>query len=421
MSVTVLVGAQWGDEGKGKVSCYLARHADLVARFSGGNNAGHTVVIEGKEFKLQLIPSGVFYPDKLVLLGSGMVIDPAGLLDEMEKLQKGGHPCANVRISALAHLVLPYHREIDKIQEQSRGKFSLGTTQKGVGPAYSDKSERIGIRVGDLLDEKRFLERLQFNVEVKKNRFQGLNGHVDVKAIAGSYQEYAKRLKPLIVDTSKLIHDAIAKGKSVLCEGAQGMMLDLDFGTYPYVTSSVTTAGGVTTGLGIPPAAVTDVYAIVKAYTTRVGQGVFPTEDTGSIGQFLQEKGHEFGTVTGRVRRCGWMDGMVLNYGKLINGYTGLVITKLDVLSGLDEVKICEAYRAGGETLTDFPIDSAVFQNSAPVYRTFPGWKEDISNARKMSDLPKTCRAYLSFIEEYTKVPIKYVSVGADRDAMIAA
>lgn len=350
-----------------------------------------------------------------------MVIDPAGLLEEIENLRKEGFACDNIRISPLAHLILPYHREIDKIQEQSRGKFSLGTTQKGVGPAYSDKSERIGIRIGDLFDWNRFQERLSFNVEVKKNRYPSLNGYIDVKAISDSYESFAKRLAPWIADTSKLLHDAIAQGKKVLCEGAQGTMLDLDFGTYPYVTSTVTTAGGVATGLGIPPAAIDDVLAIAKAYTTRVGQGTFPTEDTGSIGKFLQEKGHEFGTTTGRARRCGWIDGIVLKYGKQINGYTGLVLTKLDVLAGMDEVKFCEAYQVGNETLTDFPIESSRFQKAEPIYKTFPGWSEDISRARKMSDLPKNCRTYLAHIEEYTQIPIKLISVGPDRDAMLSA
>lgn len=418
-SATVLIGAQWGDEGKGKVSCYLARDADVVARYSGGNNAGHTVVVAGHTFKLHLVPSGVFYPDTLALLGSGMVIDPEGLIEEVSHLRKHGYPCANIRVSPLAHLVFPYHREIDRLQEAGRGQKAIGTTRKGVGPAYADKAERIGIRICDLLDEESFREKLSYNLEVKRDRFRDLNGKLDLSQLLESRKRFAEFLSPLVADTTKLLEDALEAGKKVLCEGAQGTMLDLDFGTYPYVTSSATTSGGVATGLGIPPHAVTEVLGVVKAYTTRVGEGTFPTEETGETGEYLREKGHEYGTTTGRARRCGWLDGMVLRYGHRINGYTGLIVTKLDVLSGLSEVKIAEAYRRRDEILRDFPTDPRVFREARPVYRTFPGWPEDLSGIRRIPDLPKACREYLAFVEEYTGVPVIMVSIGADRDQMI--
>ncbi len=421
MSVTVLVGAQWGDEGKGKVSCYLARQANIVARYSGGNNAGHTVVVDGQTFKLHLVPSGIFYPETLAILGSGMVIDPAAFIEELSTLQAAGYPCKNVRISPLAHLVLPYHHEIDKLQEKSRGAKALGTTRKGIGPAYADKAERIGIRLGDLLDEVKFREKFLYNMEIKRSRYRDLNGAVNPNEILDSYKRYAEVIFPMVTDTSKLLQEAIAKKQKILCEGAQGTMLDVDFGTYPYVTSSATTAGGVASGLGIPPQSVTEVLGVTKAYTTRVGEGVFPTEETGKIGEFLREQGGEYGTTTGRARRCGWLDGLVLKYGARLNGYSGLILTKLDVLSGLEEVKFCEAYEYKKERLDDFPIEMGIFAAAAPVYRSFPGWKEDITKAKKISDLPKSCRNYLAFIEEYTGVPISHISIGADRDDMIVA
>jgi adenylosuccinate synthase len=419
MTVIVLVGAQWGDEGKGKVSSYFARDVDIVARYSGGNNAGHTVVVEGKKFKLHLIPAGIFYPKTLALLGSGMVIDPEALLEEISELQSAGYPCNNLRISPLAHVVLSYHREIDALLEKNRGKNALGTTKKGIGPAYADKAERIGIRIGDLLDEDLFKEKVNFNIEVKKSRFSSLNGVLDAAKLLEKQKIYLAKLSPFIVDTFKIIRGALKEGKKILCEGAQGMMLDLDFGTYPYVTSSGTTAGAVATGLGIPPREIKEVIGVVKAYTTRVGEGNFPTEETGEIGAFLRERGHEYGTTTARPRRCGWLDGVVLKYGAQINGYSSLVITKLDVLTGLKEIKFCEAYRYKGEVLFDFPIDMKVFSSVQPVYRTFPGWEKDISEAKKIADLPKSCRDYLSYVEEYIQVPIKLISIGADRDQVI--
>jgi adenylosuccinate synthase len=362
----------------------------------------------------------VFYPDVLVALGSGMVIDPAGLFEEMSILQKAGYRCKNIRISPLAHLVLPYHRDIDRFQEKGRGKRAIGTTQKGIGPAYADKAERSGLRIVDLLDTKAFDEKFKYNLEVKRSRYQGLfNGKFDTKSILRNYKEYGEKMFPMLTDVSKLILDKIDQGKDILCEGAQGTMLDIDFGTYPYVTSSPTTAGGVAVGLGIPPQMIDEVFGVAKAYTTRVGEGSFPTEQTGKVGEFLRERGCEFGTTTGRPRRCGWLDGMVLRYGHRLNGYSGLVITKLDVLTGLDEIKFCEAYQVGGKRITDFPTDPKVYASAKPVYKTFPGWEEDISNAKKIAQLPKACRAYLSYIEEYSGVPIRYVSIGADRDSMI--
>lgn len=419
MSVTVLIGAQWGDEGKGKVSCYLSQGARITARYSGGHNAGHTVIISGKKFKLHLIPSGVFYPETLAVLGNGMVIDPEALFEEIRALQESGYPCENIRISPFAHLIFPFHREIDVLMEKARGKNAIGTTRKGIGPAYADKAERTGIRVCDLLDKDRFSEKLRLNLEIKKERFSGLNGVLDIQLYTNFSERYVEKLIPFISDTSKIIQDAIRLDLPIICEGAQGMMLDLDFGTYPFVTSSAVTAGAVAVGLGIPPREIKKVIGIAKAYATRVGAGNFPTEEKDGVGVFLREHGNEYGTTTGRPRRCGWSDGLILKYGKKINGYSGLIITKLDVLTGLEEIKFCEAYQYKGGIFKEFPYDPAVFQEAAPVYRSFKGWDKEISHIRKRKDLPRACQEYLEFIEDYTETPIDLISVGEDRDQVI--
>lgn len=421
MTATVLVGAQWGDEGKGKVCCYLAKDAAVVARYSGGSNAGHTVVLNGHQYKLHLVPAGVFYSHVISILGGGMVIDPPGLLEEIKELEAHGYSCKNLRISPYAHLVFPYHQAIDEWQEAERGAKAIGTTRKGVGPAYADKIERLGIRIGDLLDDDVFREKLQFNLAIKKGRFPALNGKLEFSEINESFKRYREALVPMITDTSKLIMEALRQGDKVLCEGAQGTMLDVDFGTYPYVTSSPTTAAGVACGLGIPPNVVNEVLGVTKAYITRVGEGKFPTQETGAVEEFLRENGHEYGTTTGRPRRCGWLDGLVLKYGHRLNDYSGFIMTKLDILSGLEEVKFCEAYRFGKDTLTEFPFSAKILSAVKPIYKVFPGWQEDISKCTKISQLPKNCRAFLSSIEEYTEVPIRLISVGIDRDQMIRA
>ncbi|MDK2882725.1 MAG: adenylosuccinate synthase [Bacillota bacterium] len=418
MPSTVIVGTQWGDEGKGKVTDFLAERADVVVRYQGGNNAGHTVVVGEEEFRLRLVPSGILYPEKLCLLGNGMVIDPEALVTEMEELEARGVSTANLRISDRAHLILPYHKRLDELEEMGRGKGKIGTTGRGIGPAYNDKSARIGIRTADLLDPAEFHEKLKANVELKNHYLKQVFGAegFSAAAIEEHVLALAEKFKDRITDTSVVLHDALCAGKNVLFEGAQGTFLDLDHGTYPFVTSSHPTAGGACIGSGVGPTAIGKVIGVVKAYTTRVGSGPFPTELRDPIGDRLRERGHEFGTVTGRPRRCGWLDAVMLRYAARVSGLTGIAITKLDVLDGLDKIKICTGYRIKGEVTEYFPASLKAVESAEPVYEELPGWSENIGGATRFEDLPSNTRRYLDRIAEIVGVPIILVSVGQRRN-----
>ncbi|NLY49937.1 MAG: adenylosuccinate synthase [Firmicutes bacterium] len=421
MSCTVIIGAQWGDEGKGKVTDFLAERADVVARYQGGNNAGHTVIVGEQGFKLHLVPSGILYPDKLCVLGNGMVIDPEALVNEIEGLEEKGVSTAGLRISDRAHLILPYHKRLDELQEASRGAGKIGTTGRGIGPAYNDKSARMGMRMADLLDPSEFHEKLTANVKAKnaylKQTF-GAEGF-DAAAMEEIILALAERFRDRITDTGVLLSETIAAGKKVLFEGAQGTLLDIDHGTYPFVTSSNTTAGGACTGTGVGPTAIDRVIGVVKAYTTRVGAGPFPTELNDAVGERLRQRGAEFGTTTGRPRRCGWLDTVVLRYAARVNGLTGIAITKLDVLDGLDTIKICTGYRINGKVTTDFPASRKAVETAEPVYEELPGWNESTGQATTWEELPAATRRYLDRIADLTGVPIVIVSVGPCRSQTI--
>jgi adenylosuccinate synthase len=421
MSTVVLVGAQWGDEGKGKVTDFLAEKADLVVRYQGGNNAGHTVVVGEREFKLHLIPSGILYPEKVCIIGSGMVIDPGVLLKEMESLKKQGISVDNLKISDRAHVIFPYHQRLDQMEEERKGNNKIGTTVRGIGPAYMDKSARVGIRIVDLMDPGGFASLLKENIEVKNHLLTKVYGikKLDYASILAEYSGYAEVLKKHIADDSLLINDALEKGKNVLFEGAQGTLLDIDHGTYPYVTSSHPTAGGACLGAGIGPTRIDRVIGVAKAYTTRVGEGPFVTELNDETGAYIRTQGGEFGTTTGRPRRCGWFDGIVARYAVRINGLDYLAITKLDVLSGLEKVKICTGYNYHGEIIKEFPASLKVLTECVPVYEEFDGWKEDITSARTLPDLPTPARRYLERISEVAGVPIALIGVGSRRSQTI--
>lgn len=417
MPSTVIVGTQWGDEGKGKVTDFLAERAGVVVRYQGGNNAGHTVVVGEEEFRLRLVPSGILYPEKLCLLGNGMVIDPEALVSELSELEGRGVSTANLRISDRAHLILPYHKRLDELEERGRGAGKIGTTGRGIGPAYNDKSARIGIRMADLLDPAEFHEKLAANVELKNHYLKQVFGAdgFSAAAIEEEVLALAEKFKGRITDTSVVLHEALRAGKKVLFEGAQGTFLDLDHGTYPFVTSSHPTAGGACIGAGVGPTAIDKVIGVVKAYTTRVGAGPFPTELRDATGDRLRERGHEFGTVTGRPRRCGWLDAVVVRYAVRVSGLTGIAVTKLDVLDGLATVKICTGYRIKGEVTQHFPASLKAVEAAEPVYEELPGWSESISDATKLADLPANARRYLDRIAELAGVPIILVSVGQRR------
>ncbi|MEW6019299.1 MAG: adenylosuccinate synthase [Pseudomonadota bacterium] len=425
MASTVVVGTQWGDEGKGRIIDNLAARSQVVVRFQGGNNAGHTIVNEMGEFKFHLIPSGILYEHVTAVIGNGVVIDPRVLCEELERLEQRGVPAANLRISGNAHLIMPYHILLDSAHETQLGKRKIGTTRRGIGPAYTDKAARLGIRVQDLLDKKILRQKLDTAIGEKNDLLEKVYNSpgVDPFEVMEQYAEYADRLNPYIADTSLLINQALKRGEDVLFEGAQGCLLDIDHGTYPFVTSSNPIAGAACVGAGVGPTMIDDVLGVCKAYTTRVGEGPFPTELTGETGKHLGEKGAEFGTTTGRPRRCGWLDLVILNYAVRLNGLTGLAITKLDVLSGLDQISVCSMYEYehDGETANyvDFPPHQSIFFHCRPVYQSMPGWKEDISGCRKLSDLPQAARDYLDLITEETGVPIKMVSVGPGRDEII--
>ena len=423
MSAFIVLGAQWGDEGKGKMTDYLAEEAQVIVRYQGGNNAGHTVEVEDKQYKLHLIPSGILHDEKLNVIGNGVVIDPIALFTEIEYLDKLGVSVTpdKLVISDRAHVIMPYHKILDRLKEKARGKDDIGTTGKGIGPCYTDKFERCGIRICDLIDEKVLEAKLRTNIEMKNKYITKVfeDEALDFEAIFKEYKEYGKKIAPFVRDTSVIVYDDIKSNKSVLFEGAQGMLLDIDYGTYPYVTSSNTTAGGVANGVGIGPNMITDVVGIAKAYTTRVGKGPFPTELEDETGEWIREKGHEYGVTTGRSRRCGWLDLVIVNTSVRVSGLTSLVVTKIDTLAGLDKVKICVGYKFNGKVINSFPASLEDLAKCEPIYEEFDGWDESVANAKCYEDLHVNARKYLERIEELTNTKISIVSVGPKRNQTI--
>ncbi len=418
MPATILVGTQWGDEGKGKVTDFVADHMDFVVRYQGGNNAGHTVLAGGRLLKLHLIPSGILYPHITSVIADGVVIDPRVLLEEMDTLNARGIDTSRLVISGNAHLIMPYHLELEKVTERFLGKHALGTTKRGIGPAYADRAARIGLRVQDLYDQKIFRQKLDVVLKEKNLILTKVYGRLPLEAegIVEDYMGYAERLEPHVADTSKVLWDALRAGKQVMLEGAQGTLLDLDHGTYPFVTSSSPVAGGALASTGLGPHEVDRVIGVTKAYVTRVGSGPFPTEDTEADGERMGERGQEFGTTTGRKRRCGWFDAVLLRYAARLNGLTEVFLTKLDVLSGFPKVKVCTGYRAGDETYDHFPPHQSLFHAARPLYEEVEGWEEDLSEARSFEDLPKAARAYVEHITDLGGVPVTAVSVGPSRE-----
>ena len=418
MSTVIIVGAQWGDEGKGKVVDYLAADYDIVARYQGGHNAGHTVVVDGKKFVLQLIPSGILHPDKCAVIGSGVVLDPAALLEEMATLEKNGVSVeGRFFISNRTHLIFPFHRDLERAAEAALGPLKIGTTARGIGPTYEDKMGRRGLRTCDLLDADRLEEKLRHLLELKAALAKALygKGDLDWSPVIEQYRGYAERIRPFVRDVPVFLAEARRAGKTTLCEGAQGTMLDVDHGTYPFVTSSSTTAGGACTGLGIPPAAVTAVVGVSKAYTTRVGSGPLPTEISGATAEALRERGNEYGAVTGRPRRLGWLDLAVLRYSVLVNGLDSLVVTKMDVLDQLAEIPICTGYRYRGASLQEMPPEVEVLEKVEPVYVSRPGWQVSTRGLTDYAQLPERARDYLKFAADELGVEIGMVSTGPGR------
>ncbi len=423
MPVTILVGTQWGDEGKGKATDLLADQMDFVVRYQGGNNAGHTVVAGGRTLKLHLVPSGILYDHITTVIGDGVVVDPKVLLEEMDELGTFGVDTSRLLVSTNAHLIMPYHLELDRVTERYLGRQQLGTTKRGIGPAYADKASRIGLRVQDLTDEKIFRKKLETALKEKNAILSKVYNRLPLESeeIVTDYMRYGERLAPHIVDTSAILHHALRDGKRVLLEGAQGTLLDLDHGTYPFVTSSNPVAGGALVGAGLGPKEVERVIGVTKAYVTRVGSGPFPTEDLGEPGEWMQEHGHEFGTTTGRRRRCGWFDAVLLRFAARLNGLTELFITKLDVLSGLETVKVCVAYRNEGERYEDLPPHQSIVHKAEPVYEELEGWSNELSDARVIEDLPPAARKYLDRIADLADVPVRMVSVGPSREQTVVA
>ncbi len=417
----VLLGAQWGDEGKGKVTDLLADDMHMVVRYQGGNNAGHTIICEGRILKLHLIPSGILYPHIVSVVGNGVVVNPRVILEEMENLRSLGISTDNLRISCNAHLILPCHEVLDGLSDDARGGGGLGTTRRGIGPAYADKAMRVGLRAEDLLERGVLREKAESLFREKNRVIVSIYGGepLDVRRELERLEEQAEALRPFITDTSHLVREALSEGRNVLFEGAQGTLLDLDHGTYPYVTSSNPTAGGVCTGSGAGPRDLDEIIGVAKAYLTRVGEGPFPTEQDNEVGSAMQEKGREFGTTTGRKRRCGWLDLVLLRYAVRVNTLTALAVTKLDVLSQFDRLKICVAYRRKGKPMKDRPASSAAFRECEPVYEEMPGWGCDISGVTRLEELPGEARRYLEFIQDAAGVPVKIISVGPDRSQTI--
>jgi adenylosuccinate synthase len=418
MTTVVVVGTQWGDEGKGKITDFLAESADVVSRYQGGNNAGHTIIIKDKKYKVHLIPSGIFYDDKICVIGNGMVINPAALLDEIKYIHDNGYSTKNLKISDRAHVIMPYHLTLDALEEAQKGEQKIGTTLKGIGPCYMDKAARSGIRIADLLEPEVFEPKLRASVATKNIWIEKVYGGQGLNAddILKEYTEYANQIRPYVTDTSVILNDAIDGGQKVLFEGAQGVMLDIDYGTYPFVTSSNPSAGGVTIGAGVGPTKIDHVIGVAKAYTSRVGDGPFPTEQNNEIGDRIREIGHEYGTTTGRPRRIGWFDSVVVRHARRVSGLTGLSLNSTDVLSGLKTVKICTAYKYQGEIIDYYPASLSVLNQCEAIYEELPGWDEDITQVKSLADLPENARRYVERVAELTGIPIAIFSVGRNRD-----
>lgn len=421
MATAMVLGTQWGDEGKGKIVDYLAQKADVVIRSQGGNNAGHTVVADGQSFALRLLPSGILFSEKTCIIGNGVVVNPEVLLEEIDGMVKKGVTISKLEVSTRAHVIMPYHIRIDEEDEKLRGNDKIGTTKNGIGPCYADKINRVGIRIGDLMDCDVFYQKLKTNLELKNRLFATYYNceGFDFEEIFTKYTALAERIRPYVKDTEYSANQYIKEGKKVLFEGAQATMLDLDHGTYPFVTSSNPTAGGACVGSGVGPRMMSNIIGVVKAYTTRVGAGPFPAEQNNKIGEYLRATGHEFGTVTGRSRRCGWFDSVVVRYAAMLNSLDYLAITRLDILDELDTINICKGYMYKGRELEEYPESLNVLQEVEPVYEELPGWKTDISGCKSYDELPENARYYVERISQLVGVPLGIVSVGPDRSQTI--
>ncbi len=421
MSTVVIVGAQWGDEGKGKFIDYLSDQADVVVRGQGGNNAGHTVVVGDEKYALHLIPSGILNKDCINVIGNGVVFDPVGFFSEYDALSARGIDMSGLKISARAHVVFPYHKVLDELAEDAKGDDKIGTTKKGIGPCYMDKVERTGIRICDMIKPEKFKALLKAQIDKKNHIMRSLYQHdgVSFDDIYKEYSAYAERIAPMVIDTVAAVNDALDDGKKILLEGAQGTLLDIDLGTYPYVTSSHPTSGGFTVGTGLAPNKIKQVLGITKAYTTRVGRGPFVTELNDDLGEKLSVQGAEFGVTTGRKRRCGWLDLVIVRHAVRVNGITAIAFSKLDVLSGFDEIKVCTSYTLDGKEITDFPADLDDLARCTPNYTTFKGWTEDITQCDNIDDLPEEIKTYIQFVEGFLGVPIAFISVGPKRSQTI--
>ena len=417
MKTVAIVGSQWGDEGKGKVIDYLATQADVVVRGQGGNNAGHTLVVDGKKYALHLIPSGVLNPETINVIGNGIVFDPKGFLEELAKLNADNINTKNIKISDRAHVIFPYHKELDALAEEARGDNKIGTTKKGIGPCYMDKTERSGIRICDLMDKDIFAKKLKAQIDAKNKIVKNIYGaeEFDFDAIYNEYLGYAEQIRSYVDDTSVVVYEAIKAGKKVLFEGAQGTLLDLDLGTYPFVTSSHPTSGGFSVGAGVGPNMIKDVVGIVKSYTTRVGEGPFVTELNDETGDKIRTQGREFGTTTGRARRCGWFDAVIVRYAARVNGLTSISLMLLDVLTGFDTVKICTSYKMGDKVLREFPASLEDLAKCEPIYEELEGWSEDLTGMETYEELPENAKKYIAKIEELVGVNVDMVSVGPNR------
>ena len=421
MSSVVVMGTQWGDEGKGKIVDHLAEQADVVVRYQGGNNAGHTVVAKGVEFKLNLLPSGILYPGKTCIIGNGVVVDPAHLLKEIHNMRAKGIDVSGLKISNRAHVIMPYHKLLDEADEITRGDRKIGTTKKGIGPCYADKDSRIGIRMVDLMDSEEFAIRLKISLAAKNRLLAEIYGKeaLDYDKVLAEYRGYAEELRPYVTDTIFTLHESLRRGEKVLFEGAQATMLDIDFGTYPYVTSSHPLAGGVCIGAGVGPKTIGNVVGVVKAYTTRVGEGPFVTELHDEIGNLIRERGHEYGTITGRPRRTGWLDTVVVKFACQLSQIDFLAVTRLDILDTLPTLKICTSYRYKGKPLDEYPASLKVLDAVEPVYEELPGWQQDISGIRRYEDLPLNARRYVEHLSKSAGARLGIISVGPDREQTI--
>lgn len=421
MSAVVLIGAQWGDEGKGKITDFLAERADMIVRYQGGNNAGHTVVIGQETYKLHLIPSGIFYPNKICVIGNGLVIDPKVLIEELSYLNARGVSTDNLRISTNAHVIMPYHRLLDVLEEEFKGDHKIGTTKRGIGPAYKDKASRTGIRVSDLMDREEFANKLLYSLEEKNLIINKIYNQEELvyKDILEEYLMYAEKIRPFITDTSLEVNSFLDQEQKVLFEGAQGTLLDVDHGTYPYVTSSNPVAGAACVGAGVGPTRISKVVGVIKSYTTRVGEGPFPTELGCSTGELIRERGGEYGTTTGRPRRCGWFDAVIARFAVRVSGISDFAFTKLDVLTGMDKLKICTGYRYRGEVLTEFPQSLKILAECEAIYEEMPGWQEDITGINEYDKLPENAKKYVARIEMLTSVPVTLLAVGPGRNQTI--